>query len=179
MPRFADLLDKIRVDDGEGQKRPLNEFASVSVQGGKDLIVTVYQEDVSHPHTFIWPPIRTSLTLHLFSQFLKPVSSAIFASPLSLAPQPTGATTLRVPIPRADWDKRQQLVKQANDLAENAKIAIRQVRIKAQKEIKAELEKEEGRAEAKKVSGGGGLGRTEGRGGREGGLGGEGWLERS
>lgn len=56
-----------------------------------------------------------------------------------------------MPIPRADWDKRQQLVKQANELAENARIAIRLVRIKAQKEIKNELEKEEGKAEAKKV----------------------------
>ncbi len=57
-----------------------------------------------------------------------------------------------MPIPRADWNKRQQLVKQASELAENARIAIRLVRTKAQKEIKGELEKEEGKAEAKKVS---------------------------
>lgn len=45
---LADLLDKIRVDEGDGQKRPLSEFASVSVSGGKDLLVTVYQESVRH-----------------------------------------------------------------------------------------------------------------------------------
>jgi len=149
---WSDLLDKIRVDDGEGQKRPLNEFASVSVQGGNDLIVSVYQEDVSHQPTtkqLLLPQLTTPSLIH---QFLKPVSAAIFASPLGLAPQPTGATTLKVPIPRADWDKRQQLVKQASELAENARIAIRLVRTKAQKEIKSELEKEEGKAEAKKVS---------------------------
>lgn len=86
------------------------------------------------------------------AQYLKPVSAAIFASPLSLAPQAISATALRVPIPRADWDKRQQLVKQASDLAEQARIGVRLVRTKAQKEIKAELEKSDGVHEAKKVS---------------------------
>lgn len=38
----------MRVDEGDGHKRPLNEFASVSVKDGKDLLVTVYQEDVRH-----------------------------------------------------------------------------------------------------------------------------------
>ena len=52
------MLDKVRVDDGEGQRRPLNEFASVTAKGGKELIVTVYQEDV-----------RTRLTLNTLTLF--------------------------------------------------------------------------------------------------------------
>jgi ribosome recycling factor len=39
------LLDNVRVDSPEG-KRPLNEFATVSVKDGKDLLVTCYEESV-------------------------------------------------------------------------------------------------------------------------------------
>lgn len=31
----------------DGQKRPLNEFATVTVKDGKDLLVTCYEESVS------------------------------------------------------------------------------------------------------------------------------------
>jgi ribosome recycling factor len=39
-------LDGIRVEM-DGQKRPLNEFATVTVKDGKDLLVTCYEESVS------------------------------------------------------------------------------------------------------------------------------------
>ncbi|GAA5829015.1 hypothetical protein JCM11251_004098 [Rhodosporidiobolus azoricus] len=126
------LLDNIRVDSPEG-KRPLNEFAAVSVQGGKDLIVNCYEE-----------------------AGVKPVTAALYASPLNLTPQPSGATTIRVPIPKPDNDKRQSLVRDAQNLCEKARIAVRQVRIDGQKEIKADVDgkiigKEEGRTEGKKL----------------------------
>lgn len=88
---------------------------------------------------------------------MKPVTAAIYASPLNLAPQTTANTlALRVPVPRADWDKRQQLVRDAQSLCEKARIAIRQVRIDGQKEIKRDVDgkvigKEEARGEGKKV----------------------------
>jgi len=39
------LLDNVKVETPEG-KRPLNEFATVSVKDGKDLLVTCYEESV-------------------------------------------------------------------------------------------------------------------------------------
>jgi len=38
-------LDNVRVETPEG-KRPLNEFASVSIKDGKDLLVSCYEEAV-------------------------------------------------------------------------------------------------------------------------------------
>ncbi|TNY23340.1 ribosome recycling factor-domain-containing protein [Rhodotorula diobovata] len=126
------LLDNVRVETPEG-KRPLNEFASVSVKDGKDLLVSCYEE-----------------------AGVKPVTAAIYASPLNLTPQPAGATSIRVPVPRPDWDKRQQLVRDAQALCEKARIAVRQVRIDGQKEIKRDQDnkivgKDEARTEGKKL----------------------------
>ncbi|GAA5902801.1 hypothetical protein JCM5296_002885 [Sporobolomyces johnsonii] len=126
------LLDNIRVDSPEG-KRPLGEYATVSVKDGRDLLVTCYEEDG-----------------------VKAVTAALYASPLNLTPQATSATSIRVPIPRLDWDKRQQLVRDAQALCEKARIAIRQVRTDGQKEIKADVDakvigKEESRTETKKL----------------------------
>ncbi|GAA5901987.1 Rrf1p [Sporobolomyces salmoneus] len=126
------LLDNIKVETPEG-KRPLNEFATVSVKDGKDLLVTCYEE-----------------------AGVKPVTAAIYASPLNLTPQPSGATSIRVPVPKPDWDKRQGLVRDAQDLCEKARIAIRQTRNDGQKEIKKDVDgkvigKEEGRQEGKKL----------------------------
>lgn len=43
-----DLLDGIRVEDGDSGKRvPLAELATVSVKDGSHLIVSVYEESVS------------------------------------------------------------------------------------------------------------------------------------
>lgn len=148
-PCRADLLDSIKIEV-EGKRHPLAEFATVSVKDGKDLVVTVYEESVR---------LVSLLVLRLTSsrsQSLKAVSHAIYASPLSLAPQHISATTLRVPIPRPDWDKRQALVKQASELCEHARVAVRAARGKGQKEIKADVDgkaigKDEGRSEVKKV----------------------------
>lgn len=87
---------------------------------------------------------------------MKPVTAAIYASPLNLTPQPAGATSIRVPVPRPDWDKRQSLVRDAQSLCEKARIAVRQVRIDGQKEIKRDQDakivgKDEARTEGKKV----------------------------
>ena len=84
------------------------------------------------------------------------MTAAIYASPLNLTPQPSGATSIRVPVPKPDWDKRQALVRDAQDLCEKARIAIRQTRNDGQKEIKKDVDnkvigKEEGRQEGKKV----------------------------
>ena len=80
----------------------------------------------------------------------------MYASSLNLTPQATSATALRVPIPKADWDKRQQFVRQASDLCENARVAVRNARTKGTKDIKSDVDgkivsKDEGRSDTKKV----------------------------
>ena len=87
---------------------------------------------------------------------MKVVSQALYDSPLGLAPQAASATSFRVPIPKPDWDKRQQLVRQAQDLCESARVAVRAIRGKGQKDIKADVDakivnKEDGRGDTKKV----------------------------
>lgn len=62
-----------------------------------------------------------------------------------------------MPVPRADWDKRQQLVRQASELCESARVAVRSSRTKGQKDLKSDIDakafsKEEGRGETKRVS---------------------------
>lgn len=90
-------------------------------------------------------------------QYLKAVSQALYASSLNLAPQATSATALRVPVPRADWDKRQQLARQASELCESARVAVRSSRTKGQKDLKSDIDakafsKDEGRSETKRVN---------------------------
>ncbi|KAM0746253.1 ribosome recycling factor [Meredithblackwellia eburnea MCA 4105] len=124
------LLDGIKVDH-EGTRSPLNEFATVTVKDGKDLLVTVYDE-----------------------AYLKPVSAALYASPLSLTPQPHphSSLSLRVPVPKPDWDKRHVLVRQAGDACEGARVAVRAVRARGVREIKDKVgSKDEGRSEGKKL----------------------------
>ena len=87
---------------------------------------------------------------------MKAVSQALYDSPLGLTPQAASSTSFRVPIPKPDWDKRQLLVRQAQDLCENARVAVRAVRGKGQKDIKSDVDaklvnKEEGRGDTKKV----------------------------
>ncbi|BGO88935.1 hypothetical protein JCM10020v2_000555 [Rhodotorula toruloides] len=126
------LLDNVRVDSPEG-RRPLNEFAAVSVKDGKELIVNCYEPS-----------------------FVKLVSDAIYASPLGLAPLPEGDTKLRVPVPKADDDKRHQLVRDAQTLCEKTRQAIRKVRTDGQKDIKRDTDQKiigtsEARQEGKKL----------------------------
>lgn len=87
---------------------------------------------------------------------MKAVSAAIYASPLNLAPQPSGAATLRVPVPRPDLDKRQQYIRDAQALCEKARNTIRAHRIDGQKDIKRDVDDKvvgtsEARTEGKKV----------------------------
>lgn len=87
---------------------------------------------------------------------MKLVSEALYASPLSLTPQPISSTAFRVPIARPDWEKRQQLVRQASELCENARMSVRSTRGKGLKDSKSDLDaklvnKEDGRNDVKVV----------------------------
>ncbi|KAK4052994.1 hypothetical protein OIO90_004118 [Microbotryomycetes sp. JL221] len=126
------LLDGLRVEM-DGDKRPLLEFATVSVKDGRDLVVTCYDES-----------------------YLKPVSQAIYTSQHNFAPQPISPTVLKVPVPKPNLETRRQLVKQTSDLCEQARVAVRGVRTKSHKDIKADIDdklssKDEGQKDGKKL----------------------------
>ncbi|SGY40147.1 BQ5605_C003g02329 [Microbotryum silenes-dioicae] len=127
-----ELLNDIKVEES-GKRRPLAEFGTVSVKGGRDLVVHLFDES-----------------------FMKAVSAALYASPLSLTPQSHSASSLLVPIPAPTWEKRKAMTRQASDACEAARIAVRNLRTRGQKEIKQDLStsvvsKEEARSDGKNL----------------------------
>ncbi|KAK4048761.1 hypothetical protein OIV83_004527 [Microbotryomycetes sp. JL201] len=132
LKNVVDLLDGLKVEL-DGERRPLLEYASVSVKDGRDLLVTCYDES-----------------------YVKAVSQAIYSSPHNFAPQTVSPTTMRVPVPKPNMDTRKQLVKQASDLSEQARTAIRGTRTRGHKDIKADVDgklssKDEGQKDGKKL----------------------------
>lgn len=83
---------------------------------------------------------------------VKAVEKAIRESGLGLNPQTEGAT-IRVPIPELNQERRNELAKVAAKYAEDAKVAVRNVRRDGMEEIK-KLEKDGdiGKDDARKLS---------------------------
>jgi ribosome recycling factor len=97
------LLDNIKVD-AYGADMPISQIGSVSVP--EPLLITVT----------VWDAGLT-----------KSVEKAIRESTLGLNPMAEG-TVIRVRLPSMTEERRKELVKTAGKYAENAKIAIRNVR---------------------------------------------------
>jgi ribosome recycling factor len=99
----ANLLDPIHVD-AYGSRMPLNQVGTVTVPEPRMISVSVWDKAlVSH------------------------VDRAIRESNLGLNPIMDG-TTLRIPIPELNEERRKSLVKLAHTYAENGKVAARHVR---------------------------------------------------
>ncbi len=99
----ASLLDPIIVD-AYGAKMPMNQVASVSVPEPRMLNVQVWDAGL-----------------------VRAVEKAIMESSLGLNPMTEGQT-LRIPLPELTQDRRKDLTKVAHHYAEQAKIAVRNVR---------------------------------------------------
>ena len=97
------LLDPIQVN-AYGSMMPLNQVGSVSVPEARMLSVQVW--DKSN---------------------VKAVEKAIVESGLGLNPAVDG-TLIRIPIPPLSEERRQELVKVAGKYAEQARVAVRNVR---------------------------------------------------
>lgn len=110
------LLDGITVS-AYGSDMPLNQVGSVSVPEPRMLVVTV------------WDKTQVG-----------PVEKAIRESSLGLNPVVDG-TTLRIPLPPLTEERRKELAKVAGGYAENAKVAVRNVRRDAMDTLKR-LEKD-------------------------------------
>lgn len=105
------LLDGIKVDY-YGTPSPLNQVAGISVPEARLLVVQPWDKSM-----------------------LKPIGQAIQAAGLGLNPQDDG-NVLKIPIPPLNEERRKDLVKHAHKLAEEARVAVRNVRRDAIDEFK-------------------------------------------
>lgn len=105
------LLNSIKVDY-YGSQTPLNQLATVSAPEPRMLTVQPYDKSA-----------------------LTDIEKAIMASPLGLNPSNDG-TWIRVPLPMLSEERRKDLVKNSREIAEKARVSIRNARRDANDEIK-------------------------------------------
>jgi len=122
----ASMLDIIKVDV-YGQKMSINQIATISTPEARLITVQV------------WDQNNVSL-----------IDAAIQKSNLGINPQIDGQL-MRIPIPSLNEERRSELKKIMGNLAEKAKIAIRNIRREANDNLKKDLkDKKIGEDEFKK-----------------------------
>lgn len=97
------LLDKVTVDY-YGSPTPVNQIAKVAVPEPRMIIIQPYEKSILHD-----------------------IEVAIMKSDLGLSPNSDG-TAIRLAVPALTQERRQEIVKTVNKKAEEAKVAIRNVR---------------------------------------------------
>ncbi len=97
------ILDGVEVDY-YGSATPIRQVASVSVEEGRSLIVSPWEK-----------------------RLLPDIEKAILRSDLGLTPNNNG-DVIRLPMPPLTEENRRDLIRQARQEAENARIAIRNIR---------------------------------------------------
>ena len=107
----ATLFDKIKVDY-YGQKTPLNQVATVSVPEARLVVIQPWD--------------RASLG---------DIERAIQKSELSVNPSNDGKV-IRINIPPLTEERRKDLVKMAKNMAEQSRVAVRNIRRDANDELK-------------------------------------------
>lgn len=106
------ILDRISVDY-YGTPTPINQLATVSVTEARILTIQPWDKST-----------------------LKPIEKAIQASDIGINPQNDGSV-IRLTFPTLDGDRRKQLSRDVAKLAEEAKVAIRQIRRDSIDKLKA------------------------------------------
>ena len=97
------LLDKV-MGDYYGTPTPVNQVAKVSVPEPRMIMITPWEKSLMHD-----------------------IEKAIMKSDLGLSPNSDG-TAIRLSIPQLTQERRQELVKTVGKKAEEAKVAIRNIR---------------------------------------------------
>src|SRR5579871_61094 len=110
------LLEHVRVEY-YGSEMPLNQVANVVVEDSRTVAVTPWDKSMV--------PV---------------IEKAILKSDLGLTPNTAGAV-IRLPVPALTEERRKELVKSARHEAENARVAVRNVRRDVMNDLK-ELLKE-------------------------------------
>jgi ribosome recycling factor len=112
------LLDQIKVDY-YGTPTPINQVANVSVEDSRTLMVTPWEKSM-----------------------VSPVEKAIMNSDLGLNPA-TAGTVIRIPMPPLTEERRRDLVRVVKQEAEQARVAIRNIRRDANSDFKDLLKEKE------------------------------------
>jgi ribosome recycling factor len=99
----AALLDRIQVST-YGTKMPVNQLATISVPEPRMLTITPFDKSI-----------------------MKDIERAIQESDLGLTPSNDGQI-IRLPIPQLTEERRKELVKQVRHMAEEGRVAARNVR---------------------------------------------------
>lgn len=105
------LLDHIRVDY-YGNEVPLSQVANVALEDSRTITVTPWEK-----------------------QMVSVIEKAIMKSDLGLMPNSAG-TVIRVPMPALTEERRRDLTKVVKHEAENARVAVRNVRRDVMSELK-------------------------------------------
>ena len=97
------LVEHLKIDY-YGSEVPLQQVASIAVEDGRTLVVSPWEKAV-----------------------VQAVEKAIFKSDLGLTPM-TAGTVIRIPMPPLTEERRREITKVLRHDAENARVAVRNVR---------------------------------------------------
>jgi ribosome recycling factor len=110
------LIEHLKVDY-YGSEVPLQQVASIAVEDGRTLVVSPWEKSV-----------------------VQAVEKAIFKSDLGLTPM-TAGTVIRIPMPPLTEERRREITKVLRHDAENARVAVRNIRRDVMTEVKEMLKK--------------------------------------
>lgn len=111
------LIEHIRVEY-YGTQTPLNQLATISTPEARLLVVEPYDKSA-----------------------IQDVEKAIMSAGLGLNPNNDGHL-IRIPLPMLTEERRRELVKHAKEIAEDARISIRNTRRDANDSIKSTVKKD-------------------------------------
>lgn len=97
------VLDRVQVDY-YGQLTPINQVGNISVQDGRCVVISTWERNM-----------------------LKDVEKAILAANIGLTPTNDG-NVVRLVFPELTEERRKELVKQVKKMAEESKVAARNIR---------------------------------------------------
>ena len=112
------LLDHISIDY-YGTQTPITRASNVTVEDARTLVVTAWDK-----------------------QLVSAIERAIMESDLGLNPN-TAGTVMRIPLPPLTQERRRDLVKIIKGEAEQAKVAVRNIRRDAMSDLKELLKEKE------------------------------------
>src|ERR1044071_6245815 len=108
------LIEHLKVDY-YGSDTPLNQVANIAVEDGRTLVVSPWEKTM-----------------------VQPIEKAIHKSDLGLNPM-TAGTVIRIPMPPLTEERRRDITKVMKQDAENARVAIRNVRRDVMQDVKEAL----------------------------------------
>ncbi len=108
------LVEHLKVDY-YGSEVPLQQVANISIEDARTIVVSPWEKTM-----------------------VGPIEKAIFKSDLGLTPM-TAGTVIRVPLPPLTEERRRDITKVVRQDAENARVAIRNVRRDVLTDVKEAL----------------------------------------